>query len=51
MKDARAKEAPNRARAQRRSAGLVAQYLHELSQRHALARERGERLRPREVQT
>ena len=38
--NSRAKEAADRARARRRSAGLVAQYIHELSQRHAGARER-----------
>src|ERR687888_22710 len=39
MKDERVKEAADRARARRRSAGLVAQYIHELSQRHAVARD------------
>jgi hypothetical protein len=49
MTERGAKEAADRARARRRAAGLVAQYIHELSQRHAVVRERSEQLRPQEA--
>jgi hypothetical protein len=39
MKDERRSPDAARARARRRAAGLVAQYIHELSQRHAVARQ------------
>jgi hypothetical protein len=39
MKDDRRSLNVGRARARRRAAGLVAQYVHELSERHAVARE------------
>jgi hypothetical protein len=40
---------PDRARARRRVAGLVAQYIHEISQRHAEARRASSARSPREA--
>jgi hypothetical protein len=51
MKDERASKESARARARRRYAGLVAQYIHELSQRHASARESTQPRQPREAVT